>query len=530
MVVAAANHPTRHIYVVAPSVRATMSLGALARLPLKASDFASACLTADVPRQYLRLVLVRVAAMSIGSGSVDANRCRTVALLFDSRHPVERLCTAVRDAIRTSRTTRHETDTLINATLLLTCSKTGTETNAIDPEAASMPSVYEELTVPNGQLRNASRMKSGGALRAYRRHASVQSRVCMRRASAVLKEMTARRRRRTTAEPSALAEQFVDGLHRLGVLRPTRSIPDQSQCTAAAAAATDTSSEPCSCFMSRAVWRAGPSWLLIYAILPPVLAATATPHRPPTTTTTSSSWIEKLIDASASESEDVTNPLDALLEPVKWTGAEHDYLARMGSVASSDAHLIVADDDDDSSSQSDDNALPPLVVGTLSLVEAAVVWFFSTSDARSRLLALAKHSNMYYKTAVEHVVATTRHRDMVAHALRVAAAAPSANVLLAGVHAMPTAAAAFERLIYIVTTSASVWTVAAAEAHRRQRDSINVHSCESTGYSVIVVYAFLACCSAHPRTTATTTTPRKVNPWALYTFSPAIHIGDTVRV
>ena len=475
--------------------------GALSRLPVKASDFASACLTADVPREYLRLVLVRVAATTMDGSVVDA-RCRVVALLLDSRHTVARMCEAVRNAIRASRASAHETDALIASTLLFT--RVSGTIIAINPSAALTSSVYQESTMANGQLRGSLHIT--GALRAYRRHATIQSRVCIREAASVL-----RAQERSMASGNELVDRYVTGLRRLGVAKPTRIVPDDCACR---------NDDSCACFMARAIWRAGRSWMIVYALMPPVLAVDIVAPSPPlrlrlTTTTaaatssTSLSWLDKLLEVTASESEDVANPLDAL-EPMRWRSLDEEELrfalrpltlrasARQLLAGIDDDVTRTTSDDDDDDDDDDDGA-----TDALSLAEAVVVWAFTALPDDmfvSHLVSLAKHVNIYHKSALEHVLATTtRRRELALRALVAASSAPPAVDMFAALHRASTGAAALEYLMPLfarhATSGGGAWHPLAP------------NTCKSTGYTLIVSYALLACCAAYAAT------PRAVNTW-----------------
>ena len=262
------------------------AFGSLARLPITASDFASATLTASVPRQHLRLVLVRDVGVS----------CRTLALLVDARHTVARLCEAIRDTVRATSSTHLYTRVA----------------GRVAPLVPSSMTVEDECAIDAGSLRGA--LNTTGALRAYERHATVRSRVCIRRAA----ELLGRYERSPTG--NELAERYATGLRRLGTRRPTTRVRDECRCTGEAS---------CSCFMSRAVWRAGIAWLLVYALNP----ATSICERP--------MWLERMCD----ESEDGSpSPLEVIV-PSTWRMSARELLIAIGPL---DGRAL--EDEDDSSS------------------------------------------------------------------------------------------------------------------------------------------------------------------------------------
>ena len=465
---------------------ALMSIqGPLAELPLKRSDFASACFTASVPRQYLRLVLVRVLALS-GQGIVDEDRCRTVAVLFDSRHSVERLCEAARNAVRTSRESRYETDAVIESTHLFT-----RVSGTIIPLRPTQKSVYEASIMSNGQLRGSLHVT--GALRAYKRHASSQSRVCLKRAASVLA------RTHTPAKDSLLAA-YTSGMQRLGVSNPTHVIPDDCQCTG---------TSECACFMWRAVWRAGRPWLIVYAIMPPAWMQT---QQPPLLGSMSPPWLDRLLDASASESEDVANPLDTLSPPSRWRNmTEEAFLEALDERVSLASLSFASLDTSDASVDDDAEQQSVLPVGNMA--QAAVVWIFSSSARAdlfmASLTALAKHSNLYYKTSLEHVLAmSVARRRLAAHALCIAGAAPNIDDALAKIRLASNGVEAFERLVPLFASKTNAW---------RSTSSIVLHSCEVMGYTLIVCYALLVCCAEHSRPPT-----RAVNTWHTYNYCDAV--------
>jgi hypothetical protein len=479
-----------------------MELGALAKLPVHASDFASVCFTAAVPSSCLRLVLVRVIS-TFADGSVADARCRTAALLFDARHSIERLCEAARAAIRTSRMSRIETESLIEATHLYT--RVSGSIISIDAIAdAATKSVYDESIARSGRLLGA--VNRSGAFKAYDRHCTTKSRVCMYRAGTVLDEY------RSSVKSSArseLAETYVTGLVRLGVANPTREVPAFCACTGTAS---------CACFMARAIWRAGCSWMIIYAIMPPISSAdvavlSLTSRRLPKQSPTSHAWLDKLLDTTASESEDAIDPLRDLV-PAHCVGNIATYVTRLEHVASSLTvqRLLVCDDNDDENISEDMSLEEPATLGT-SLVEATVVWLFnsSASTLRAQLGALAKHTNLYYKTSLEHVLATTRRRTLLVRALRLAANAPADATLLAVLRGAASGIEALHALVPLFSISTGAWR----QTPRRQ--TLAMHSCELTGYTIVTAYAFIVCCCQLAKLSYP---ERTVNTWDLYDFCP----------
>jgi len=457
-----------------------MNLGALDVLPLRASDFASACFTADVPRLYLRLVLVRVIASS-PVALIDEGRCRTVALLFDSRHTIPRLAEAVGNAVRSSRTAYGERDVPLGAMLLLT--RLSGTISVLDTRSPSA-SVYEEAVVPTGRLRGAMQAH-GGALVAYRRHATLVSRVCVRRAASVLVEQ------RTARPPrdAELASRYVNGLTRLGVTRPTTKLADDCVCTG---------TPECACFMWRAVWRAGSTWMIVYVLLPPPTEARAT------LTPSTASWVERLVDASTSESDDGYDPL-ANVVPSRWHRAARDYLALMCATSTSalvdKARRLCdvdADDDDESSSASTIDA--PDCGSRVSLLVAAVLWACAQPNFRTQLRGIAKRLTMYYKTVLEHVLAPPSRRRLVNRALRAATSAlvsaPDDDIILAGMIGSSSPYDAIHRVLPMLVPPPSA----------------SLAVCETTGAALVVASALVLCCHEY----ASHELPRLVNTWSLY--------------
>lgn len=471
-----------------PSFTSMPRLGPLAKLPVCASDFASACFTASVPRQYLRLVIVRVIATD-ASGDIVTGRCRDTCFLIDARHDVPRLCAAARDAIRASRSSL-ERETIIDATAFFT--RVAGALTVIDAHAPSL-SVHEESVVVAGRLRGS--LHVSGALRAYQTHCTVRSRVCVARAAAILATLPA-------TPSSELADRFAAGLRRLGVAKPTRVVPDECACDGTAA---------CSCFMARAMWRAGRSWMILYALLPPI--ADDGDRGPAPTRVT---WLERLASASASESEDVADPLSTYV-PSRWRGDATEYVGATTLVSVRDfagalERLLAsaaADDVDDGASTSDDEPPTPTPPTTPTFVEAALVYVLSRRSLVAQLGAVAKHLAFYHKTALEHVLATSRRRDLIMNTLRVAAAAPRADALLEVARSAPSGIGALVRLVPLLTSNTNVWQV----ARRTGRDSLALHACESTGYALVVAFALIATLEQ-----LSTRLVRLVNPWSLYDF------------
>ena len=315
-----------------------MRLGSLSALPLTASDFASACFTASVPRKYLKLILVRV-IVTDARGDVDAANCRTTALLFDARHKMAALHTAIVGTVRESRRTSthhhaHEESTAHIERLQVYTRISGsvvpvTFGGESAPNGDALPrhfvdSVYMESFVSGGRLRGSVHM--GGALRAYQNHCSVKSTVCIETVSRIYKNWPRESAALVlSAREHEYANMYVSGLRRLGVANPTAQLPDDCECTR---------KSQCSCFMARAMWRAGNSWMILYAVLPPTTGGCSppTPARSTSGSTNSAAggwggaaprgsprgdleWVDKLIDVAASESEDAaaaTNPFDAI--------------------------------------------------------------------------------------------------------------------------------------------------------------------------------------------------------------------------
>lgn len=264
----------------------------LRSLPLNNCDFVSACMTAGVSRVHLTLVIVRVVA-SGAAGGVDVARCRSLAFLFDGRHDTAALAAAVTTAVSewggTVVYTRLPGATGSVMLSLTTGSRRDNDDDDAGPAAACSPrSIIEEMTLPNGMLRSA--VHTSGALRAWQRQTSCKSAVCVKTAVAVVAAGgSGGGGARSDAE-----EAIFHGLQKLtGNGRPTPTVPAACECDETPA---------CNCFMRRAMYKAGTTWLILYAAVPPPLrpmpalvVAAALPATP--------GWLYRLLDGTASESE-----------------------------------------------------------------------------------------------------------------------------------------------------------------------------------------------------------------------------------
>lgn len=468
-----------------------MSFGALARLPLTASDFASACFTADVqPRKYLRLLLVRVVATN-HSGTVEPSRCRTVALLFDSRHKVPRMVSAARDAIRASRRTRAETNDSISSARFFTRVR-GTITPIDD--VIDSRSVYEETVVSDGVLRGTLHSGIGGALAAFTNHCTQPSQVCLRKVAEALADYKVR----PPSKPSPLAERYIAGLCRLGVTKPTATIADACICTENA---------DCSCFMSRAVWRAGSSWMIIYTIMPPPLASAVVSAKG---TSLSPLWIDRLIDAEVSESVDGESLIDGIT-PNYWHTSILKYIAVSGVSSRSLLRLVERLLDEEGSDDDSSTSLSMTELPSLTLIMVACTWALSSPAFLDALPSIGRRLGLYYKTTIDHVLATSQRQDLIRRVLRVALTIPPSsdeNIFTAMLSASD-GPAVVGAVMSIMATHSSVWKTQAARTQLR--------SCEMTGYSLIITCSLVVFCQSYASTFA-----RAVNTWDLYEYCPAL--------
>ncbi len=463
----------------------------LSKLPLRAVDFASACFSASVPRPSLRLVLVRVLA-SAADGAIDVNECRVVAMLFDSRHPVDRLCAAVRDAIRASGTAS-------SAAHAMLFTRVSGALRPLDPAAATTRSVHDESMLVRGTLREA--LKIGGAQRAYERHCTLKSRVCVARARTVLEERAAK----PNAAPVAFEDQYVHGLRRLGVLKPTTVIPEACTCAETAA---------CGCFMARAMWRAGPTWLLLYAVLPPsadvLVPTTALP-----------AWIERLVDANdslASESEETSILADAY--PRDWSAATPAaVLQQMGIVPVSLLGMIrnstdaLAVDASTSETSTDDASAHDAFMYRVSdalmsermLCMTAVAWVCSRRSFRRDVLLFARCLGLYHRAAVEHVIAATRRHALIRHLLDtiIDATDVTDTLALGAASDASSAAHAVVNVSVLFSQQTNAW-------HAPRSTDKRMHVATRMGYSLMIGVAFVAVLHTFASSL------RRVNEWRHY--------------
>jgi len=540
-----------------------MSFGSLSVLPVKASDFASACFTADVPRKYLRLVLVRILAMG-AAAAVDTARCRTAAFLFDSRLDVPAFCDAARAAVRATRTTTAaEPDDLCIANVHLYRRMTGIVVT-VDEETPGSDSVYVESVVPAGRLRGTLNVDSG-ALPAYLAHATVRAQVCVVTAAAALAHhrgggcpqtpagggcpqtpagggcpqtpaggscpQTPASARRAggvgaAAAPTAIVDRYVAGLMRLGVDRPTQRIPDGAVCSGTA---------DCSCFMARAVWRGGRAWMLVYAVLPPPTDSSVPlpPSRP------APAWLARLMDVPPAPN------ILADFVPSTWTVSTRA-LAHAFSVPGAAVLLAAATDADDASSASattedDESSEPLLFDANESLAAIACRWALARPEFASQLAGIAPMLGLYYKSALEHVLLTRRRREFVARTLMAAArvgsmsaggagAAARDDIVLASLTTSPHAHAAIVRLMGAFSGTGTLWRPRHVAGATSAGGTALLRSSTSTGYALVVACAIICMCHAHVQL------PRPVNTWDAYVtisapIAPAVYnfVGETMR-
>jgi len=257
---------------------------------LGAVDFLSACMTAPVPREHLSLVVVRVIVTNAAGETAPAH-CSSSGFLFDTRNTCQALvqasqrcaesCAGGRGPAIYTRVPEGE-----SPFVPLSVGKDATGT------------VHENMTRPDGLLRCTVHVS--GALRAWQRHCSKQSTLCVKHAAALLTEM----------EPEAgVPERHIyNGLQKLtGGGRPTKTVPAACVCSGNAA---------CDCFMRRAMYRAGTVWLILYAVMPPSALAQGAvtggkcPEAP--------AWVTRMLSGGAgSETESAGNE-DPVNPAVAW--------------------------------------------------------------------------------------------------------------------------------------------------------------------------------------------------------------------
>ena len=467
----------------------------LESLPLKACDFASACLTAHVRRDSLLLVLVRVlASAGGGDGELDVRRCRTLALLVDARDSVAHVCASVREAVRSSRGAYGEPASASADAQLLT--RVHRSVVALDGAPTSALTLADACSF-TGPLRDAC--KPSGALDAYRRHTSAPTRLCLR---TIVAAYTRQRRHVERARGGgssgasavdALIARYMDGLARLGVGRPTTTVPDKCACSGNAA--------ECSCFMARAIYRAGSRWLLLYALLPPV----RTQSEPTPIAAALPPWLERLVDASASESEGAPNPYGALaLAPTHSaallaalgmpSAVEFGAATRCARLRLHEAERLGTDSDDGSASAEGGDETPqPPPQATVHVLAAALVYVVATEPPTrytATLAAAAKHLDAYHRVALEHVLCTFSGTELFARALALAARAAeqpamAGDVLLARVRGARTLGDAVSALAHPL--------VIAARTNAAGTLALNGDGSAATTAAAQSEYAGLAC-------------------------------------
>ena len=211
-------------------------------LPVAAADMASACMTARVPRAHLTLVVVRV-VVTDAAGVVVPGACHAVGVLTDNRHTLAGLYTNVAGAVAACRRDPGPPDAVLVYT------KLAAPAAFVHVPMHGDMTLAEHMTVADGAFRDATR--TGGAVYAWQRQCSVRTRVCI--ADAV--------RGLTAAQRLRVPPEYAIGLGKLtGGGKPTQRVPDACACTRDPA---------CDCFMRRAMYRAGTTWLVVYAVIPP---------------------------------------------------------------------------------------------------------------------------------------------------------------------------------------------------------------------------------------------------------------------
>jgi hypothetical protein len=376
--------------------------------------------------------------------------------------------------------------------------------------------VHDESILVRGILRDA--LQVGGAHRAYERHSTIKSRVCVSRVRAVLEEHTSyvsSRHTSTATTTSTLEEQYAQGLRRLGVLKPTKIVPEESACDGTAA---------CSCFMARATWRAGVTWFLVYAMLPPRPRRRTTAVMPQPTMP---SWVDRLLDANesaASESEDfvgdiapsdwMTTTPHALLCAMHMDPASLVSMIRYTTDGHSDANTSTSDTSaDDSSSARYESFISRVATATLSSLAfstTAVAWLCTRRTLRRDLLTFSRCLSIYHRASLEHVVSSSRRRVLVRNTFEtVIAAHADDSTLIAAAASASSAADACTRIVALFSTSTNAWTAPRTSDRR-------MHVVTHTGYALVVAVSIVLALHTFVSTT------RLVNEWRHYCISPAI--------
>jgi len=511
----------------------------------------------------LRLVVIRFAP-SLSSGATDFARCRSTAIVFDAKSTVGQLRDAVFDAVRQSF--RVERTNLARAHLYTRVSASIVPVDlslAVDGRSAT---VARETVVGGGCLRGSTHL--GSALDAYERHCELRTTLCIRRATCIFHEwqrvssqlrlsseerrfaamyavagrhprLFANARHQGTSgaarSPATLTRatrrrQYIRGLRRLGAANPTDRVPEASRCS---------ERDGCDCFMRRAMWRAGDTWLILYVVMPPPSAQqqhrewTGLTSRRPVAQRMADEWIVRLVDESSTASADdecaessvgeratrggvVVSPLDAV-HPSAWHRSTNEYvemtgvtstnfkqrveaLMRVSSEEQRRLEYVFGDDlDDDLDDRSDGETSSTVSSSTCSLsstgmtlIEAAVVYALERGDAFvDELGSIARAMGLYYRAMLQHVLAKAQRRRLVDRTVRrarqLARSLGDARLLSVVRPNDHGDSALVGGISLVVDTAQQHQAVGGAQ-------SPSMRSSRATGYALVVVAALLMTC------------------------------------
>lgn len=414
----------------------------LAGLPVNSSDFASACMTARVPRANLKLVIVRMISMSQDDGTViDPQACVSAGCLVDSRHTLAGLWAAIQSTV--------ECVTLAFPGQIRVFTRTPEDGMLMMPASQDGRTIDEEMTVTDGMLQSAVRVS--GALRAWQTQCSIRSTVCIRN----VLECTG-----TTETERVL----VSGIQKLtGGGKPTMTIPEACACTGLAT---------CDCFLKRAMYRAGTVWLVVYAVLPPNRRKWERRQAPPPMMP---DWVGRLHDGTSSESV-----CESTVQPNKWPVEMPLFMPFCWDECASEDTLSASE----SGSTGAKDILPPT-----GLLEIGVTW--ALRQPKSRILQIladaCKQLGPYYGPPLRSVLGKAGSASWNANLLRYA------RVLDSGV-SQESMYARFRR-----GASAAETTVSAIRflTYAEKTNISTFEACQRSGFAGAAVTLTIACIEAH---------------------------------
>ena len=477
----------------------------LALLPLDHSDFVSACFTANVHRDALVLIIVRVIPLQ-KQGQIDTDRLRTLAILFDGRHKLKELRTAIINAVLMSKRGHEELDAVDQVNVYTWTS------DCILPVyfSQSEESVLVERSSINGQLRGS--MQSSNAAPAYLTHCTEKSTVCIKTAGQMLNTLDLAYPDKTLDN---IAYRCKKGLRKLGVKNPTKQLHDICACSG---------TPNCNCFMVRAMWRARNSWLLLYAVLPPNLQSI-----PPEMDVygPSPQWLNEFVHTydKALHTTTTLNPLDSIRPNADWNQTETacytELHARWKRLQELPGVLLMEDDDTTTESSwssivegGGGGGRASDIQGTegggstttsyehrdMNFAELCVSWALHQLDIVDVMNQIARHMTPYYQPSLQHVLG-----KLPGKAFHAAVRAYAKNMDLTYEHIRTQRGTCMEIMLNLMNDY--------------QLPLLSLDDCEKSGYSIVVILAIMLTSDRLNKDLQ----PRLTNTWDDYTrFSSLI--------